>query len=197
MRLDVADLREVQVAFSYLPKDFQAIDILINNAGLARGLDKVQEGKTPDWDAMINTNVKGLLYVTREVLPGMLARNQGHVVNIGSIAGYEVYSGGTVYCATKFALRALSDGIKMDVHGSQIRVSEVDPGMVKTEFSDVRFEKGDKRIRNVYKGVNYLKAKDVADAIIFCVTRPPHVDIRAIKIYPTDQTAAHMVRRDD
>lgn len=195
--MDVANQAQVSDFYKKLPQDWQQVDILVNNAGMALGLDTIQEGDLEDWSQMIDANVKGLLYVTRLILPGMLARNSGHVINLGSISAYEVYRGGAVYCATKFAVRALSEGIKMDVHGSGIRVSEIDPGMVETEFSQVRFKGDSKRAETVYQGVNCLQAEDIADAIVYCATRPAHVDVRAIKIYPTDQTAAHMVKRND
>ncbi len=195
--LDVSDQVQVSRFIKNLPQKWQSIDILLNNAGLALGLEKIQDGTAEDWDRMIDTNVKGVLYMTKAVLPSMLARNSGHIINIGSISAYEVYSGGVAYCATKFALRALSDGTKMDVHGSAIRVSEVDPGMVDTEFSVTRFKGDQKRADSVYQGTGNLSADDIADAVIYCATRPKHVDVRVIKIYPTDQTATHMLRRDD
>ena len=195
--LDVTHLTQVKEFFANLPSEWQAIDVLINNAGLALGSDKVQDGVEEDWDVMIDTNVKGLLYITKQTLALMLPRNSGHIINLGSISGFEVYPGGAVYCASKFAVRAISDGIKMDVHGSAIRVSEIDAGMVKTDFSRVRFSGDEKRSEAVYAGVNYLVAEDIADAVIYCATRPLHVDIRNLKIMPTDQTAPHMVKRHE
>lgn len=197
LSFDVSDLSAVNRALQHLSEEWQPIDFLVNNAGFAVGLDKIQEGNESDWDRVIDTNIKGVLYVTRKVLPGMQARNSGHVINIGSISSYEVYPGGAVYCATKFAVRALSDGIKMDVHGTKIRVSEIDPGMVITEFSKVRFNQDMEKADSVYKNVSPLSAADVAEAVLFCATRPPHVDVRAIKICPTDQTCAFMVNRDE
>lgn len=196
MAFDVADKASVHQAFQNLPSEWQNIDVLVNNAGLALGLDKLTEADENDWDRVIDTNIKGLLYVTRQVLPGMVARNAGHVINLGSIAGYEVYPGGAVYCATKFAVRGISTGIKMDVHGTNIRVTEIDPGIVKTDFSKVRFHQDEKRAEAVYAGVDCLTANDIADAIVYCATRPAHVNIRVLHINPTAQTAGHMLKRD-
>ncbi|ACJ17917.1 SDR family NAD(P)-dependent oxidoreductase [Coxiella burnetii] len=193
--LNVSDSAAVERKLQELPTEWQPIDILINNAGLALGLEKLQEGNIEDWDTMIDTNVKGVLYISRQVLGTMLKRNQGHIINIGSISSHQVYSGGVVYCATKFALKAISEGLKMDVHGTPIRVSSVDPGMVETEFSAVRFGGDQKKVEAVYKGFTPLKAEDIAEAVLFCATRPLHVDVRAIKIYPTAQTAAHLISR--
>ena len=193
--LDVRQFGQVEKQWQNLPPEWQDVDILVNNAGLALGFDKIQTGELTDWDRMIDTNIKGVLHVTRTVLPFMLKRNQGHIINIGSISAHEVYSGGVVYCATKFALKAISQGLKMDVHGTPIRVSSIDPGMVKTEFSDVRFGGDPERANAVYQGVTPLNPEDVAEAVVFCATRPSHVDVREIKIYPTDQTASFMVSR--
>ncbi len=193
--LDVTDPDHVETQIKALPVEWQAIDILVNNAGLALGIDKIQDGQIDDWNRMIDTNVKGLLYVTRMVLPFLLKRNQGHIINIGSISAHEVYSGGVVYCATKYAVKAISQGLKMDVHGTPIRVSSVDPGMVKTEFSAVRYNNDPEKLNLVYKGLTPLNPEDVAEAVVFCATRPVHVDVREIKLYPTDQTASFMVSR--
>ncbi len=195
--LDVSDPIAVEKRLRQLPKQWQAIDILINNAGFALGVDALQEGKLDDWSAMIDTNIKGLLYMTRFVLKTMLKRNQGHIVNIGSISGHGVYAGGVVYCATKHAVRAITDGIKMDVHGTPIRVSAVDPGMVETDFSRVRYAGNQKKAIAVYENMRPLHAKDVAEAVEFCVTRPSHVDVRELVIMPTDQTAIHLLRRGE
>ncbi|MCH9644889.1 MAG: SDR family NAD(P)-dependent oxidoreductase [Gammaproteobacteria bacterium] len=197
MVLDISDKEAVAKAFAALPDHWCDIDILINNAGLALGLDKVQDVRLEDLDTMIDVNVKGLLYVTQYVMQNMLKRNHGHIVNLGSISGYQVYSGGSVYCATKFAVRALSDGIKMDVHGSKIRVTEIDPGLVKTNFSNVRFAGDTKRAEAVYESASPLMAEDIADAVLYCVTRPEHVDVRVMHIYPTAQTAAHLFHREE
>jgi 3-hydroxy acid dehydrogenase / malonic semialdehyde reductase len=194
-QLDVSDHKSVINEFSALPKEWQNIDLLINNAGLAAGLDKFQDASFEDWEAMIDTNLKGLLYVTRAVLPNMLKRNQGHIINIGSIAGHEVYPLGHVYCATKFGVHALTRGLKMDLVDTNLRVSTIDPGMVKTEFSKVRF-KGDKqREKKVYEGVTPLSATDVADTIFYCATRPAHVNILEIIMTPTAQASTTIVHR--
>lgn len=171
--------------------------MLINNAGVAQEIDKIQEGQTADWDKMIDINIKGLLYVTRLVLKGMVENNSGHVINIGSISSHQVYPGGSVYCATKFAVKAISRGIKMDVHGTAIRVSEVDPGMVNTNYALTRFKGDTRRAKAVYAGTTPLSANDIAQAVYFCASRPAHVNIAEMLILPTDQTASHMVNRDD
>lgn len=194
-QLDVSKRSAVKEALAALPKEWQAIDILLNNAGLAAGLDAVQEGNIDDWEAMIDTNVKGLLYVTRHLLPQMIARNAGHIINIGSVAGHYVYPKGAVYCATKYAVNALSNGLRMDLFGTKIRVSSIDPGAVETNFSLVRFKGDAKRAAAVYEGMEPLTPKDVADAVLYCATRPPHVNISEIIIMPTDQAAATMVAR--
>lgn len=195
--MDVSIRENVERAILDLPTEWQLIDVLINNAGLSLGLEKISEANLDDWDCMIDTNIKGLLYVTHHVIKGMLARNSGHVINIGSISGYTVYSGGVVYCATKFAVRAISEGLKMDVHGTPIRVTEIDPGMAITEFSNVRFKGDRERADAVYKGVEPLKASDIADAIVYAVQCPAHVDIRQMTLTCTDQTNISMVHRRD
>ncbi|MBN2199846.1 MAG: SDR family oxidoreductase [Candidatus Aminicenantes bacterium] len=193
--LDVRNQPDVERAVRELPPEWEAIDILVNNAGLSRGLDKLHEGSVPDWEEMIDTNVKGLLYVSRAVLPGMVRRGSGHVINIGSIAGQETYPGGNVYCATKFAVRALSQGLRMDLLGTAIRVSSVDPGMVETEFSLVRYRGDAERARKVYEGLTPLLPEDVAEAAVFCATRPPRVDVANIVLMPTDQASALLSSR--
>lgn len=193
--LDVRDNMAVEHAITTLPPEWCDIDVLVNNAGLAAGLDKIQDGQFDDWERMIDTNIKGLLYVSHFVLKGMLARNRGHVINIGSTSSYSVYPGGVVYCATKFAVRAISEGMKMDVHESDIRITEIDPGLVNTEFSTVRF-KGDKqRADSVYEGFEALKAEDIASSIVYVVKAPAHVNIRQMLVMPTAQTAAGMLRK--
>ena len=195
IQMDVRNQAEVEAKITGLPARWQKIDILVNNAGLSRGLSKIHEAELLDWEEMIDTNVKGLLYVSRAVIPGMVKRNKGHVVNIGSIAGHEVYPGGNVYCATKHAVDALTKGMQIDLVNTPIRVSTVDPGMVETEFSKVRF-RGDKdRAKTVYKGLKPLTAEDIAEAILFCVTRPPHVNIHQVSIMPTAQATATIVYR--
>lgn len=195
LQFDVSDQAAVAGALEALPEAWASLDVLINNAGLSRGLDKLYQGKLPDWEEMIDTNVKGLLYVTRAVVPGMVNRNHGHVVNIGSIAGHQTYPGGNVYCATKAAVRALSEGLKMDLLGTAVRVSSVDPGMVETEFSEVRFHGDRDRASSVYQGVTPLTPDDIAEIILFCVTRPAHVNISDLIVMPTAQASATLLHR--
>ncbi len=195
LELDVRDGKAVENAVGGLPEDWRAIDILVNNAGLARGMEKLYEGRIQDWEEMLDTNVKGLLYVTRAVVPGMLERGRGHVVNIGSIAGREVYPGGNVYCASKFAEKALTRGLKIDLLGSPIRVTTVDPGLVETEFSQVRFHGDKERAAKVYKNLEPLKGEDIADAVAWAVTRPAHVNISEMVVLPTAQSSATLVHR--
>ncbi|MEH2359696.1 SDR family oxidoreductase [Nostoc sp.] len=195
LQLDVRDRNAVEAAISTLPPAWSDIDILINNAGLSRGLDKLHEGSFQDWEDMIDTNIKGLLYLSRYVVPGMVSRDRGHVVNLGSIAGHQTYPGGNVYCGTKAAVRAISEGLKQDLLGTRIRVTSVDPGMVETEFSEVRFHGDTERANKVYQGVTPLTAEDVADVIFFCVTRSPHVNINEVVLMPVDQASATLVNR--
>jgi len=194
-RLDVRDQPAVEKAVAGLAPEWRGIEILVNNAGLSRGLDKLPQGLLDDWEEMIDTNVKGLLYVSRAVIPGMIERGRGHIVNIGSIAGHEVYPGGNVYCATKFAVRALSKGLRLDLSGTPIRVSEVAPGMAETEFSLVRFHGDAERAGKVYQGLMPLAADDVADAVVWCATRPLHVNVSEVVVMPTAQASATMVHR--
>jgi NADP-dependent 3-hydroxy acid dehydrogenase YdfG len=195
LQLDVTDAAAVQRAIDSLPAQWQNIDILINNAGLSRGLDKLYEGKLQDWDEMIDTNVKGLLYVTRAVVPGMVARGRGHIVNLGSTAGRMTYPNGAVYCATKAAERSITEGLREDLLGTPVRVTTVDPGMVETEFSEVRF-RGDKtRAAKVYENVTPLTPDDIADAIHYAVTRPPHVNISEILLTPLAQANSLLFHR--
>jgi len=195
LRFDVRDLAQVRSALEGAPGLLGKLDILVNNAGLALALDPLQSGDTQDWDQMIDTNVKGLLYVTRTVLPGMVERGRGHIVNMGSVAGHQTYAGGAVYSATKYAVRAITDALRYDVLGKGIRVSNVEPGLAETEFSEVRF-KGDRaRAKTVYEGVKPLQAEDVADAIVWCLTRPEHVNVQSVLIMPTDQASVHAVNR--
>jgi 3-hydroxy acid dehydrogenase/malonic semialdehyde reductase len=193
--LDVRDRSAVAAAISSLPSDWSEIEILINNAGLSRGLDKLHEGNFTDWEEMIDTNIKGLLYLTRYVVPGMVNRGCGHVINIGSIAGHQTYPGGNVYCGTKAAVKAISEGLKQDLLGTPIRVTSVDPGMVETEFSDVRFHGDTKRAEKVYQGLTPLTPDDVADVVFFCATRSPHVNINEVILMPVDQASATLVHR--
>jgi serine 3-dehydrogenase len=195
LELDVRGADAVQKAIEDLPSDWSDIDVLVNNAGLSKALDPAYGNRVEDIDAMVDTNVKGLLYVTRAVVPTMVARGEGHIVNIGSTAGHEVYPGGTVYCATKHAVGAITRGLKMDLHGTGVRVSSVDPGLVETEFSEVRFDGDKERAEKVYRGMTPLTPEDVADAVLYCVLRPAHVNISEIILMPTDQSSSTMVRR--
>lgn len=170
------------------------LDVVVNNAGLAKGVEKVMDANTHDWDVMIDTNIKGLLYVTRAVLPDLMKQPSAHIVNIGSVAGRWVYPGGAVYCASKFAVRALSEGLRMDLQGTNVRVSNIEPGMVETEFSEVRL--GDReRAKSVYKGMRPLSAQDIAETVLWCLERPAHVNIQEVVIFPTDQAAISQVHR--
>ncbi len=195
-QLDVRNFEEVKKTIASLPEEWKSIDVLVNNAGLSRGLDKLQSGLVSDWDEMIDTNVKGLLYITRTVLPGMVERNRGHIINIGSIAGHSVYPGGNVYCASKHAVKALSEGLKMDLLGTSVRVSSIDPGLVETEFSIVRFHGDRDRAKKVYDGMQPLSPDDIADAVVYCATRPPHVNINEIILMPVAQSSVSLVHRN-
>ena len=195
LQFDVRDRATVNEAIDSLPDDWKNVEVLVNNAGNAHGLAPVQHGDLDDWDAMLDINVKGLLYVTHAVLPLMIARKQGHIINIGSIAGKEVYANGNVYCASKFAVDAISKGMRIDLVQEGIKVSEVNPGLVETEFSEVRF-KGDKeRAAGVYQGYEPLRAEDIADLITFMVTRPAHVNIAEVLILPTAQASATVLNK--
>ena len=195
LQLDVRDRPQVEAALQSLPEPWGNIDILVNNAGLSRGLDKLYEGDVQDWEEMIDTNIKGLLYVTRSVVPGMVARGRGHVINIGSIAGHQTYPSGNVYCGTKAAVRAISEGLKQDLLGTPVRVSSVDPGLVETEFSQVRFHGDTERAGKVYQGLMPLTPEDVADVVLFCATRPAHVNLSEVLLLPTDQSGPTLVHR--
>lgn len=195
LALDVRDRSAVESALSTLPAPWSNVDILINNAGLSRGLDKLQAGSFQDWEEMIDTNIKGLLYLTRFTVPGMVSRGRGHVVNLGSVAGHQTYPSGNVYCATKAAVRVISEGLKQDLLGTPVRVSSIDPGMVETEFSKVRFHGDAERAQRVYQGLTPLTPDDIADVIFFCVTRPPHVNISEVLLMPTDQAGAMLFNR--
>lgn len=195
LALDVSDRTQVQATLKSLPAPWQEVDILINNAGLSRGLDKVHEASIQDWEEMIDTNIKGLLYMTRSLVPGMVSRGRGHVINIGSIAGHQTYPGGSVYCATKAAVKSISEGLKQDLLGTPVRVSSVDPGMVESDFSNVRFRGDTERAKKVYQGVTPLTPDDVADVIFFCATRSPHVNINEVILMPTAQASATLVSR--
>ena len=193
--LNVADAPAVQQAIASLPREWQAIDILINNAGLSRGLDKLHEGRLEDWEEMIDTNVKGLLYVTRAVVPGMVERGRGHIVNLGSTAGHMTYPNGAVYCATKAAEHSITEGLREDLLGTPLRVTTIDPGMVQTEFSQVRFRGDHDRAAKVYENITPLTPEDVADAILYAVTRPAHVNISEMLLTPVAQANSLLIHR--
>ena len=195
IELDVRDHHQIKKQLSALPEKYKNIDILVNNAGLAAGSDTIQDANIQDWEDMIDTNVKGLLYMTREILPQMVAKNAGHIINIGSIAGHSLYSKGVVYCATKHAVKALSEGLRMDLFGTKVRVSSVDPGAVETNFSNVRFKGDEKKAAAIYAGFDPLKAEDIADAVLYCATRPLHVNVADIIVMPTAQAAIGMIAR--
>jgi NADP-dependent 3-hydroxy acid dehydrogenase YdfG len=194
--LDVRNRKAVQLSIGALPEEWAAIDVLVNNAGLSRGLEKLYQGNIDDWEEMIDTNVKGLLYVTRAVTPGMVERGRGHVINMGSIAGEMTYPNGAVYCASKAAERSINDGLREDVLGTPIRVTSVDPGMVETDFSLVRFHGDAGRATNVYKGVQPLVAEDIADVIVWAASRPAHVNIARVVLTPVQQANAFMLHRE-
>jgi serine 3-dehydrogenase len=194
--LDVTDRSAVETLREALAEADRLPDVLVNNAGKALGLGALHEGDPDDWDEMLDTNVKGLLYVSRAFVPDMVRRNRGHVVNIGSIAGRWTYPGGAAYCATKAAVVALSEGLNMDLAGTRVRVSSIDPGLVETEFSRVRFHGDDERAETVYQGYTPLTAADVADAVIYVVGAPEHVDIFNLVLMPTDQRHSMIVHRE-
>ena len=195
IELDVQKNEQVEAVFKQLEKDNVTIDILVNNAGLSLGLDKLQDGKVSNWDTVIDTNIKGLLYVTRAALPAMIKNNRGHIINIGSVAGHGTYTGGNVYCATKYAVRALSKSLRMDLFGTSIRVSEIAPGAVETEFSEVRWDDKEKA-KKLYQGFAPLTAEDIADAVVYCATRPPHVNIAEVVVYPQAQSSLTDIYRE-
>lgn len=195
IELDVRDKREVNKVFENLPAAWKAVDVLVNNAGLSQGLDPIQTGDTDDWDRMIDTNIKGLLYVTRAITPGMVERKSGHIINIGSIAGKEVYPNGNVYCATKHAVDALSKGMRIDLLPYGIKVTAIHPGMVETEFSIVRFKGDEDRAAAVYHNLEPLVAQDIAEAAWFAISRPPHVNINDLLIMPTIQANSTQIFR--
>ncbi|MEW6758032.1 MAG: SDR family oxidoreductase [Acidobacteriota bacterium] len=196
LRLDVRDRALVEAVLGGLSPEWSGAEVLVNNAGLGRGLDKLHEGSPEEWDEMVDTNLKGLLYVTRALLPGMVARGRGHVINLGSVAGREVYPGGNVYCATKFAVKALSRAMKVDLLGTPVRVSTVDPGMVETEFSQVRFRGDHERAAKVYQGLTPLTPEDIAEIVVWVASRPAHVDITEVVVMPTAQSSAMLAHRD-
>jgi 3-hydroxy acid dehydrogenase/malonic semialdehyde reductase len=195
--LDVRNRHAVQRAIDELPPEWAEIDVLVNNAGLSRGMEKLYTGKIEDWEEMIDTNVKGLLYVARSVVPGMVVRRRGHVVTLGSMAGEIVYPNGAVYCGSKAAARTINDGLREDLLGTPVRVTSVDPGMVETDFSLVRFHGDANRAAKVYKGLKALTAADIADAILWVVTRPDHVNIARISLSSVNQANTLLIHREE
>lgn len=195
LNFDVRDRDEVVHKIHTLPKEFSEIDILINNAGNAHGMHTIDEGSMDDWDAMLDINVKGLLYVSKAILPRMIERGSGHIINIGSTAGKEVYPKGNVYCASKHAVDAINQGMRLDLNGKGIRVGAVNPGLVETEFSEVRFKGDTERATTVYQGYTPLRPEDIADVIWFAVTRPPHVNIADLTVMCLDQASSTIVNK--
>jgi len=195
LNFDVRDRKKVFEVLESLPEDWKAIDILVNNAGNAHGFSSIQDGDIDDWDAMIDINLKGLLYVTKAVVPGMVEKKSGHIVNIGSIAGKEVYPNGNVYCASKFGVDAANEGMRIDLNQHNIKVSQVCPGLVETEFSLVRFKGDETKSDKVYEGFDALTAEDIADLIYFIISRPQHVNIADVTVLPTAQASATVVNR--
>lgn len=195
LQFDVRDKETVFEKIKSLPKDFRQVDILINNAGNAHGLDSIQNGNTDDWDAMLDINVKGLLYMSKAVLPIMLKNKSGHIINIGSTAGKEVYPNGNVYCASKHAVDAINHGMRLDLNGKGIRVGAINPGLVATEFSEVRFKGDTERAEKVYQKFTPLRPEDIADIILFAVTRPPHVNIADLTVMCLDQASSTIVNK--
>lgn len=196
LNFDVSNKKATFSAIESLPKAFKQIDILINNAGNAHGLDPINEGNLDDWEAMIDINVKGLLYVSKAIIPQMTKRQSGHIINIGSSAGKEVYPKGNVYCASKHAVLAITEGMRLDLNNYGIKVGSINPGLVETEFSQVRF-KGDERANSVYKGFNALQAKDIAEIIYFTISRPSHVNIADLLVFPTAQANSTVIKKVD
>lgn len=195
LSFDVRDRDAVFRAVESLPPDFREVDILINNAGNAHGMDLIDQGNLDDWDAMIDINVKGLLYVTRALLPSLLKDGRGHIINIGSTAGKEVYPKGNVYCASKFAVDAINQALRIDLNAHGVRVGAVNPGLVQTEFSEVRFKGDTGRAESVYKGYQPLTPEDIAEIIYFVISRPWHVNIADLVVMPTDQASSTIVRK--
>ncbi|NJW52842.1 SDR family NAD(P)-dependent oxidoreductase [Salinimicrobium oceani] len=196
LQFDVRNKQEVGKTIKSLPQQFSKIDVLINNAGNAHGLDPIQSGDVEDWDAMIDINVKGLLYVSREIIPQMVERGAGDIINIGSIAGKEVYPNGNVYSASKHAVDALNKGMRIDLNGKGIRVGAIHPGLVETNFSEVRFKGDAERAKSVYEGYQALKPEDIADLVVFMLTRPPHVNLADLLILPTAQASSTIVHKE-
>lgn len=195
LKMDISNKEQVQQTIASLNDGWDQIDILLNNAGVGVTSELMQNANVDDWDIIIDTNIKGMLYVTHSILPSMIKRNAGHIINIGSTAGHDHYKGGNVYSASKHAVKALTRSLRIDLSGYRIRVSEIDPGMIKTEFSEVRWNK--EKAEKFYAGFHPLTADDIADSVIYCTTRPLHVDIAEIVIYPTAQAAPTIIHRDE
>ncbi len=194
---DISSRPACEEFFESIPGDFRNIDILVNNAGVGRGMDKLHQGSIDDWEEMIDTNVKGLLYITRLIVPEMVNRNSGHIINLGSIAGLEVYPGGNIYCATKHAIHAISQALRMELVDTPLRVTEIEPGMVETEFSVGRFHGDREKAEKVYWGLDPLTGSDIADLIVFAASRPAHVQINEVIVMPTAQATATISHRKD
>ena len=195
LQFDVSKREEVEIAIKSIPEGFKKIDILINNAGNAHGLSSIQEGNLDDWDAMIDSNLKGVLYVSKAIIHQMIERNNGFIINIGSIAGKEVYANGNVYCASKHAINVLNKAMRIDLNKHNIRVAAIHPGAVETDFSKVRFKGDTEKAKAVYAGYKALQAEDIADIIYFVVTRPYHVNIEDLVVYPTAQASATILNK--
>ena len=195
LTFDVRDRNAAALAIKDLPKEWSEIDVLINNAGLALGLEPEYEGNLDDWETMIDTNIKGLLNMTRLIVPGMVERERGHIINIGSVAGDAAYAGGNVYCATKAAVKALSDGLRIDVANTSIRVTNLKPGLVETNFSNIRFHGDTERAANVYKGIKPLSGDDIADVALYAANAPSHVQIAEVLILATHQASGSVIVR--
>ena len=196
LSFDVRDQKEVERSIATLPSEWKNVDVLLNNAGNAHGFDPIQSGKLEDWDAMMDINVKGLLYVSREIIPVMTERQSGHIINLGSIAGKEVYPSGNVYCASKFAVDALTRGMRMDLNTYGIKVTSINPGLVETEFALVRFKGDTEKASNVYKGIKPLVAEDIADIILYTLQCPDHVVLADITVFPKAQASSTQVKRN-
>lgn len=196
-KMDVRNKDEVDHSIDSMPDEWKKVDILVNNAGLAVGFNKLQEDDPKNWEIMIDTNVKGLLYVTHKILPGMIERKSGHIINIGSIAGHIAYPKGAVYCATKHAVDAITNSLRMDTIDKGILVSTIDPGLVETNFSNIRFSGDTEKAKNVYKGLTPLNGDDIADAVVYCASRPPHVNIAQITMLAARQASATLVYREE
>lgn len=192
---DITVYENVKQAVAAIPEELKKIDILVNNAGLAKGLEPLADGLPENWDVTIDTNIKGLLYVTKEVVKGMIERNAGHVINLGSTAGHDVYPNGSVYCASKYAVKAITQTLRIELVATDIRVTTIDPGLVETNFSNVRFNGDTERAKNVYKGITPLTPDDVADAVLYAATRPPHVSINEMILTPVNQANSNFVHK--